>query len=110
MKVLDLSYNALGDDGAQQIETVLKQTSSIEKLNLSYNAIGPNGLQKLCSVLSQPSCTVISIDITNNNIPDHNLKILLACLYMNDSLEKIHYTVKKEDNIKKLEDFKKVEK
>lgn len=100
----------MGDEGAQQIETVLKQTSSIEKLNLSYNSIGPNGLQKLCSVLSEPTCTVTTIDITNNNIPDHSLKILLACLYKNDSLQKIHYTVKKEENIKKLEDFKKVEK
>ena len=85
LKVLDLSNNALGDEGAQQIEAVL-QTSQIEKLNISHNNIGPNGLQKLCSVLSKESCTVTTLDIRNNNIPDHSLKILLACLYKNDSL------------------------
>jgi Ran GTPase-activating protein (RanGAP) involved in mRNA processing and transport len=44
LKVLDLSNNQLGDDGANQIESVLKQSSNIEKLNLSGNNITPNGL------------------------------------------------------------------
>ena len=96
--MLDLSNNNLGDDCIGELEKVLRLSSVIEHLNLSGNIIGPNGLQKLCSVLSESTCTVTSLNIRNNNIPDFALKILLACLYQNNTLLVINYTVKEKAN------------
>lgn len=98
LKKLDLSGNNLGDEGAAQIDKVLKLSSKITHLNVSNNGITPIGLQLIASSLADEDSTLEHLDIRDNLIPDHNLKILLACLYQNESLQKIEYTISEESN------------
>jgi Ran GTPase-activating protein (RanGAP) involved in mRNA processing and transport len=80
---------------------------NLEKVNLKSNKIQANGLQMIASALAHDESKVRHLDIQDNIIPDFNLKILLAMLYNNRSMEKIDYTISDPVNIERKKAFDK---
>ena len=91
LEVLNLSKNNLGPKGAQDVADMIidnvERGHTIKKVDISENNIGAEGLQAFCSVLvCERDSGLVSLDITNNNIPDQSLKALLALVFENQEL------------------------
>ncbi|XP_064391116.1 NLR family CARD domain-containing protein 3-like [Halichondria panicea] len=70
------------------IAEIIENTSSISKLNLSYNAIGNNGLCTLCEALStNTSLKTLNLANCSLTISDDNGAALYQLLNTNNSLE-----------------------
>ena len=93
IKVLNMSGNNLDDSGAEQIRDLLEDKNQILKLDLSKNKLTQAGLQVICSVLASGHSQLEELDISGNNIPDRNLKMLMGMLYENESIKDIKYTL-----------------
>jgi hypothetical protein len=98
---LDLSSNNIQDKDASKIASIISIAPNLERIILKNNKIQANGLQQIASALAQDESKVIELDISENPIPDFNLKILLAMLYNNQSIEKIEYSVSEKENLER---------
>ena len=59
----------------------------------------------ICSELASSDSPVTDLDISGNEIPDKQLKMLMGMLYMNDSLIEIKYTLNGEHDQQRLQKF-----
>lgn len=69
MKTLDLSYNLIGDHGADAIARMLKSNKSLKHLSLRSNQITAKGAQDLAGSL-QENKTLVSLNLSENEIGD----------------------------------------
>ena len=92
MKILDLSYNKIGDLGLEKILRFIKEDDChLEALSLEGNSLGDKNITKLCeNIYESISHLIVSINIAKNIISDescitisnliykcHNLRILM---------------------------------
>ena len=96
LEELNISYNELGDHGAELLSEGITNTKTLRRLNISYNNIGPSGTTAIANALTnntsleelymgdnevgQDGVTAIAKAITNNK----TLKILSLNDYIMD--------------------------
>jgi Ran GTPase-activating protein (RanGAP) involved in mRNA processing and transport len=69
LKIIDLSYNEIGDDGAISISKFIKQDTFLEVLILKSNLIGGRGCEALSTALHY-NLQINYLDISDNEITD----------------------------------------
>jgi Ran GTPase-activating protein (RanGAP) involved in mRNA processing and transport len=67
LEKFDLSYNAIGVEGAAHIAQALKENPKLTHLNLSGNGIGSEGCQKIAEALTY-NLSLRELTLTNNQI------------------------------------------
>ena len=55
--------------------------------------------------MAHSECEVTFLDISNNPIPDENLKMLMGVIYENENLTEVKYKPRKLENEKLLLEF-----
>ena len=81
LKILNISYNNICDDGAAYFETL---NSSLEDLNISHCGILDLGIKTLSRALSN-NRTLRKFDIRGNQITDEGMSFLTEALVTNPS-------------------------
>lgn len=66
-KSLDLSHNALGDDGAMVVAQLLRSYTLLERIDLSFNDIGDAGAAAIAGALSANASL---LSLTWRSVPD----------------------------------------
>ena len=84
LKTLDLSGNAINEEVAQNLSTLLDDTTKLEMLSLEDCSIGIN----LKSIHLQKITTLKYLDLSKNNITEH--KAIIAIMESNTNLEKLY--------------------
>jgi hypothetical protein len=69
LKIIDLSYNEIGDNGALIISKFVKSDTYLEVLILKSNSIGGKGAQALANALHY-NLQINYLDLSNNEITD----------------------------------------
>lgn len=78
IKILNLSNNNIGDEGARHLAGVLKAKRTLIHLNLSHNQIGNMGVRLLASALSHRDANLKQLDLQNNrSISDASVDCLM---------------------------------
>jgi hypothetical protein len=86
LKVLELSCNEIGPDGAQSLATYIKASDCVlESLFLKANKLGDLGAKAMAQAIAE-NHSLIHIDLTNNNIHDLGLSRLAEALSVNTTL------------------------
>jgi len=85
LKILDLSYNKIGDIGALHLATSLRYNTTLQKLNLTRNDITDNGATYLGNALKY-NTGLQALNLTRNDITD-GVKKLAEGLFNNTSLK-----------------------
>ena len=67
LEILDLSWNAIGPEGAKQVAEVLKENSKLTSVNLEGNQIGNIGCESLAKALKY-NFSLKELILTNNHI------------------------------------------
>jgi Ran GTPase-activating protein (RanGAP) involved in mRNA processing and transport len=86
---LELSYNALEDQGTQSIAQALDQCA-IKTLGLTSNGLTDVGAAHLAEALERDNCALTSLSISNNNISDIGATRLAEALSVNVRLETLY--------------------
>ncbi|KAF9576927.1 hypothetical protein EC968_000052 [Mortierella alpina] len=86
---LHLSYNSIGDHGAQALSGVLKSNSTLTTLELESNSIGDNGAQALSEALKTNS-TLTTLDLNSNSIGNNGAQALSEALKRNSTLTNLN--------------------
>lgn len=87
IKVLDLSNNNIGDQGAEYLAELLEKKHTLTDLHLNSNRIGDKGVQMLSSVLSRRATKLQRLYLHNNSsISDKSVDYLVDMLKRNQSL------------------------
>jgi Ran GTPase-activating protein (RanGAP) involved in mRNA processing and transport len=86
---LELSYNALQDEGTQSIAQVLDQCA-VQTLGLTSNGVTDVGAAHLAEALERDNCALTSLNISNNDITDVGATRLAEALAVNVRLEKLY--------------------
>ena len=84
---LDVSYNGLGDEGAQSFGDALQVNSTLQTILLSNNNISSSGC--FCVVEGIKKCkSLVSIDLTNNPIGHRGaVSVMMALLDIGDRVK-----------------------
>ena len=86
LKVLELSCNQIGPDGAQSLATYIKASDCVlESLFLKANKLGDLGAKAMAQAIAE-NRSLIHIDMTNNNIHDLGLCRVSEALSVNTTL------------------------
>ncbi|XP_078598239.1 uncharacterized protein LOC144874199 [Branchiostoma floridae x Branchiostoma japonicum] len=80
LRVLDISYNKIGDTGFESLTTVLPIFKAMQVLVLYDIGISPTGMRTLVPALCQLT-RLIKLDISENAIGDPGLECLAAILH-----------------------------
>uniref|UniRef100_A0A4W6FXR3 SPRY-associated domain-containing protein n=1 Tax=Lates calcarifer TaxID=8187 RepID=A0A4W6FXR3_LATCA len=81
LKELDLSYNHPGDSGVKLLSALKEDPQcGLETLRLISCGLSERSCEALASVLSSQSSTLKELDLSNNNLQDSGVKLLLASL------------------------------
>lgn len=86
---LHLRSNSLGDRGAFDLATALKENSGIERLFLSGNGISGEGALHLADALME-NCTLEQLFLSVNQIGDYGAEQLAAALQANGTLQVLY--------------------
>ncbi|XP_067307386.1 NACHT, LRR and PYD domains-containing protein 3 [Pseudorasbora parva] len=119
LKVLDLSWNKIGDSGVKHLCAALEkvqcaleilkldkcgmteksctalasalssETSSLTHLDLSINDLQDSGVKKLCVGLHNPHCKLEKLGLSNCNVTHEGVASLTEALKSNPSLKEI---------------------
>ena len=74
---IDLSYNELGDLGANEVKKIMvNRERKLKWLNLSSNNLTDNGAKDLGEALKHSNCKLKSLDLSANNLTDNAAKDL----------------------------------
>eukprot|EP00794_Sanderia_malayensis_P015329 gene15329-16906_t len=85
---LDLGYNNIGDEGAETIGQLLKETLILQHLVLSYNDIGPDGAISIAKGI-QMNETLRVLRLNGNKIGNKGSMAIAGALQVNTILEEI---------------------
>ena len=89
LRILDLSGNLIGDEGADRLSDALKVNTTLQKICLHVNAIREDGAKSLAGALTVNK-TLQEISLFNNKIGDDGAKHLAEALVVNTALQTIH--------------------
>uniref|UniRef100_A0A0G4HIS8 Reverse transcriptase domain-containing protein n=1 Tax=Chromera velia CCMP2878 TaxID=1169474 RepID=A0A0G4HIS8_9ALVE len=65
LRILDLSCNSVGDDGAEALGNALP-CSEVTELHMRQNRVGERGVRAIAKALSLPHCCLRSLDVREN--------------------------------------------
>ena len=82
---LFLSFNSIGDEGANSLSEALRVNTSLTSLKLSNNSIGDEGAKSLSEAL-RLNTSLSSLDLCHNSIGDEGANSLSEALRVNTSL------------------------
>ena len=85
LKVLDLSFNDIGDEGARTVAGRLKNSSSMRSLNLSFCRIGPDGVRALADAIS---CDT-AVYLMWFNDAGASIKMIALMIYYNEQTKMV---------------------
>lgn len=85
LKIMDLSFNLIGDTGAEAIANGLLKARSLEKLFLTDNNIGKRGCTAIANAL-KTNKTLIELHLDNNEIGDEAAEEIADALTVNTTL------------------------
>ena len=85
---LDLSFNNIGDNGAEQIADALKENHHLKGLNLWGNNIGADGAKQITDALKVNNI-LKTLDLSYNNIGDDGANQIADALKGNHSLDSL---------------------
>ncbi|KAF1779251.1 Leucine-rich repeat domain, L domain-like [Phytophthora cactorum] len=88
LTVLNLSKNELGQKGCQQVARFW-----LPRVNLSHNSIGERGGTLLGAMLTNPACTMLSLDVSWNNIRRSGAVALGIAMRTNTSLRTLYMSM-----------------
>ena len=86
---LNLSMNAINDDGARDIAEAICVNTVLQKLNLSNNYITREGAKKIAEAI-QANTTLCTLDISNAKISDDGAVAISNSLRCNNSLQSLN--------------------
>ena len=90
LKVLDLSFNGINDEGLEVMVEGLLECGDLETLDLSFNPfITAAGLKHLSTFLSSTKCTLETLLIEDVDMGDDGVEALVVGLVDNKSLKKL---------------------
>ncbi|XP_073682127.1 NACHT, LRR and PYD domains-containing protein 3-like [Garra rufa] len=87
LRVLDLSNNDLNDTGVILLSDGLKRNSKLEILRLSKCNLTAQSCESLSLVLRSSNSGLEKLDLSNNDLKDHGVKLLSDGLKRNSKLE-----------------------
>ena len=85
LKVLDLSYSDIGDDGAKMIAKGLGLNHTLTGLRLNHCGIGASGVD----ALMKSTCAVEDLDLSFNDIDDEGARAVAGRLKNSYSLQRL---------------------
>ena len=92
MRVLDLTYSSITDEGLQSFVEGTENCCSLTRLDLSYNrSITANGLASLSSLLRAEHCTLSNLHLYGINVGDNEAVVLANGLTGNKSLRELNF-------------------
>ena len=83
---LDLSWNFIRGDSAEQLGASLATCASLQKLVLAYNTFGDRPTQVLALALQSDKCMLRVLDLSYNNVKPRAALCLAAALKRNEHL------------------------
>jgi hypothetical protein len=86
---IDLSYNALQDDGAAAVAQSLGACSLLT-LSLTSNSITDAGALSIAEMLKRDDCNLTSLNMANNGITDTGAIMIAEALALNRRLETLY--------------------
>ena len=89
LKILNLKWNYIGDDGASEITKILSVNQSLEELNIKHNGITDRGASELAEGL-QRNKTLKILNLGWNEIGDDGASEIAKTLLVNQSLEELN--------------------
>jgi hypothetical protein len=90
LKVLDLSFNGINDEGLEVMVEGLLECGNLKTLDLSFNPfITAEGLRHLSTFLSSTICTLENLLIEDVDMGDYGVEALAVGLVDNKSLKKL---------------------
>lgn len=90
IRILDLSRNEFGKEGAKIFATILPKNNTLQFLDLSNNKIGVRGAQEIAKNLQQ-NHSIQFLNIFNNLIGFDGAKAFGEMLKMNSTLQHIEF-------------------
>ena len=88
LRVLDLTYNSLGDEEAAALSSGMAGNVSLKEINLSNNTgITEAGWQALFGTLSNSSCRLERLSLIDNDINDAAAQSLSSALASNTTIK-----------------------
>eukprot|EP00962_Isochrysis_galbana_P029600 scaffold9486_cov90-Isochrysis_galbana.AAC.2 len=89
LRMLDLSCNSIGDEGARALVGALPRTTVLKGLSLGNNSIGDEGARALAGAL--PSATALEkLSLFNNSIGDEGARALAGALPRATALKELY--------------------
>ena len=89
LQILDVSNNAISNDGVLSIGDFLKINSALTKLNLSGNEIRDEGTKELSEAI-QVNTTLQDLNMSRNNITDEGANELSKAIQVNRTLRELN--------------------
>ncbi|CAF4190983.1 unnamed protein product [Rotaria magnacalcarata] len=108
LKLLRLSGNPIGDDGADLLAELLhEKPDALTGLWLSNTALTNRGVQLLMEALEHPQSTLEILDLSDNkNVTDESVDSILEMFMVNKKLNNLRYanilSGKKQNHLKEL--------
>ena len=86
IKLLDLRYNAIGDDGANALaEAIKSRNATLQNVSIRDNFVGPRGVVRIAEALERNS-SVEHLDLGKNNLGIAGAASIAKSLAMNQAL------------------------
>lgn len=90
LKVLDLSFNGINDEGLEVMVEGLLECGDLKTLDLSFNPfISAEGLRHLSTLLLSTKCTLETLLLEDVDMGDYGVEALVVGLVDNKSLKKL---------------------
>ena len=89
LKILNLGWNVIGEDGTSEIAKTLLVNQSLEELNIEHNGITDKGASILAEGL-QRNKTLKILNLAGNKICDDGTSEIAETLLVNQSLEELN--------------------
>ena len=89
LEELDISYNKLGDHGAELLSEGIRNTKTLRVLNISYNNIGPSGTTAIANALSNNTSLEVLYMRNDNFIGQDTSEALGSAIINNKTLKKL---------------------
>mmetsp|Transcript_31260 Transcript_31260/g.40085 ORF Transcript_31260/g.40085 Transcript_31260/m.40085 type:complete len:436 (+) Transcript_31260:106-1413(+) len=105
---LNLRLNRLTDDGGRMLLEGLRDNHSLSYLNLSGNSIAAEAVTALTILLRETQKTLVSLDLSCNELQDHEVRMIKTALEQNETLTSLD--LRMNDITEDLEELEQIEK